>query len=124
MSWEDHVVECTATAATKRAIRRGMRAHADATREYGPSDEWDKRVVYQAIKAFARQGEPFSINDFRDLLPAVRTCLISRAFIAAQKDGLIEWRGRVTPSTLDSTKAAKVQVYVPIHEDDRRAVAS
>jgi len=114
MSWEDQIVECTPTEATKRSIRRGMRAHKESTREYGPSDEWDRRVIAQAIRAFALQGMPFSINDFRDLLPPVRTCLISRGFIDAQRDGLIEWRGRTTRSTLDSTKAAKVQVYVPL----------
>lgn len=114
MSWEDQIVECPPTEATKRSIRRGMRAHKEATLEYGPSDEWDRRVIAQAIRAFARQGKPFSINDFRHLLPAVRTCLISRGFIDAQRDGLIEWRGRTARSTLDSTKAAKVQVYVPL----------
>lgn len=117
MNWEDEIVECPPTEETKRAIRRGLRAFEDSVREYGPSDEWDRRVIATVIRAFAAQGKPFSINDCREHLPKVRTALISRGFIAAQRDGLIEWRGRTTRSTLDSTKAAKVQVYVPVRDE-------
>ncbi len=121
-SWEDQIVECPPTEDTKRAIRAGMRAHAEATREYGPSDEWDRRVIAKVIEAFAAQGQPFSINDCRDHLPVVRKALISRGFITAQRDGLIAWKGRVTPSSLESTKAASVKVYAPIRDDARAPV--
>jgi hypothetical protein len=97
----------------RSAVNAGWAAYEVATREHGPSDEWDRRVIDQAIRAFAKQGRPFSVNDFRDLLPEVRKCLISRRLIAAQNDGLIRYVG-VTPSTLKSTKAARVNVYAPI----------
>lgn len=122
MSWEDQIVECPPTEETKRAIRAGFRAFEESVHEYGPSDEWDRRVIAAVIRAFAAQGKPFSINDCRDHLPEVRKALISRGFIAAQRDGLIEWRGLTTRSNLDSTKAAKVQVYVPILDDARAPV--
>jgi hypothetical protein len=86
------VIECVPTAATRRAIRRGWKAYHDAVFEYGPSDEWDKRVIDQAIRAIAKQGQPFSVNDFRHLIPEVRACLISRRLIVAQHEGLIEFK--------------------------------
>lgn len=107
------IVECTPTDATRAAIAEGYARFEEATRSHGPSDDWDKAVIDQAIRAFARQGQAFSANDVRPLLPAVRTCLISRRFIVAQHDEIIEWTGTTTPSTLPSTKAAKVQVYRP-----------
>lgn len=122
MSWEEQIVECPPTEDTKRAIRAGLRAYNESVQEYGPSDEWDRRVIYRVIEAFAAQGKPFSINDCRSHIPEVRQCLISRGFIAAQRDGLIEWRGRTTRSTLGSTKAAKVQVYVPVLDAVRPTV--
>lgn len=122
MSWEDEIVECPPTEDTKRAIRAGLRAFNESVHEYGPSDSWDRAVIARVIAAFAAQGKPFSINDLRDHLPVVRTALISRGFIAAQRDGLIQWKGRVTPSTLESTKAASVKVYVPVRDDTRPPV--
>ncbi|GAA1138677.1 hypothetical protein [Nocardioides aquiterrae] len=122
MSWEDQVVECPPTEETKRAIRAGLRRFNDAVREYGPSDDWDRAVIYAVIEAFAAQGQPFSINDCRDHLPPVRKALISRGFIRAQREGLIEWKGRTTPSTLESTNAAAVKVYVPVRDDSRPPV--
>lgn len=110
------IVECVPTARTRAAIAAGRRAYRASTEEHGPADEWDRRVIDRAIRAFVRQGQPFSVNDFRPLLPEVRKCLISRRLIAAQEDGLIRWTGRVTPSTLPSTKAARVNVYEPIQE--------
>lgn len=108
------IVEAPVSAAVRRAIARGRAAYVKATESHGRSDEWDNRVIDQAIYAFARQGHPFSANDLRPLIPAVRKCLISRRLIAAQRDGLIVWTGRVTPSTLESTKAAHVNVYEPL----------
>lgn len=119
MSWEDTVVDTQPTEETKRAIRRGWDAYHASVFEYGPSDEWDRQVIDNAIRAMVQQREPFSVNSFRDLLPPVRTCLISRRLIAAQREGLIEWKGRVTPSNLESTKAASVKVYHPVLDDTR-----
>jgi hypothetical protein len=107
------IVECVPTARTRAAVAAGRRAHRAATEEHGPSDEWDRRVIDRAIRAFVRQGQPFSANDLRPLLPVVRKCLISRRLIEAQRTELITWTGRVTPSTLPSTKAARVNVYQP-----------
>jgi hypothetical protein len=83
-----------------------------ATREHGPSDEWDRQVCDRLIAHYASLGEPFSVNDLREYLPAVRTCLISRAFIRAQRLGVVRKVG-YTPSTLRSTHAAMVAVYAP-----------
>lgn len=107
------IIECLPSDETRAAIAEGWVAYEKATAEHGPADEWDRKVIDQAIKAFARQGRPFSVNDFRDLLPEVRVALISRRLIAAQKAG---WVRRVgfTPSTLRSTKNAMVRVYAPI----------
>lgn len=95
------------------AVTAGYAAYKEATETHGRSDEWDNRVIRQCIEAFALQGRPFSANDMRPLLPEVRKCLISRRLIDAQKDGLIRYGG-VTPSSLKSTKSARVNVYVPI----------
>lgn len=97
----------------RAAVESGRAAHRAATETHGPSDDWDNAVIRQAIEAFVRQGKPFSANDLRPLLPEVRKCLISRRLIDAQNDGLIRFAG-VTPSTLPSTKSARVNVYAPI----------
>lgn len=94
-------------------VEAGRDAHAAAVQEHGPSDVWDNAVIDQVITAFVMGGKPFSANDMRRHLPEVRKCLISRRLIAAQKDGQIRYVG-VTPSTLASTKAARVNVYAPV----------
>lgn len=107
------IVECVPTPATQAAIAEGYARFEVNTKAHGPSDEWDKAVIDQVIRAFARQGDDFSANDFRDLLPPVRSCLISRRLIVAQHDGIIEWTRTTTPSSLKSTNAAGVKVYRP-----------
>lgn len=107
------VVEAPVSEEVRAAVAEGWAEYRAATEEHGPADEWDRRVIDQVIRAFAAQGRPFSTNDMRPLLPEVRKCLISRRLIAAQKDGLIQYVG-VTPSTLKSTKAARVNVYRPL----------
>ncbi|RDZ48795.1 hypothetical protein C5C07_20535 [Haloferax sp. Atlit-4N] len=107
------IVECTPSAQTRRLVEAAWAEYHRSVQEYGPSDEWDRKVIDQAIRAMVKQGENFSVNDFRDLLPEVRKCLISRRLIAAQKDGLIEFTG-VTYSSLKSTKGAKVNIYRPV----------
>ena len=107
------VIEAPVSDEVRAAVKAGWAAYKAATEEHGPSDAWDNRVIRQCIEAFVRQGRPFSANDLRPLLPEVRKCLISRRLIDAQKDGLIRYVG-VTPSTLASTKAARVNVYAPV----------
>ena len=107
------VFDTPVSAATRAAIAKGWAAYQAATEEHGPSDEWDRRVIDQVIRHLCRQGRPFSANTMRPLLPEVRKCLISRRLIAAQHAGWVRYVG-VTPSTLKSTKAARVNVYAPI----------
>ncbi len=116
------IIEAPVSDDVRRAVAAGWDAYEAATREAGPTDNLDKRVgdaidkevIDTTIRAFVRQGRPFSANDIRPHLPhGVRKCLISRRLIVAQHDGLIRYVG-VTPSTLASTKAARVNVYAPI----------
>ncbi|SDC45151.1 hypothetical protein [Nocardioides lianchengensis] len=107
------IIEAPVSDAVRAAVAKGWELYEASTREHGKADEWDRRVIDQVIHAFVRQGRPFSANDLRPLLPEVRKCLISRRLIQAQLDGLIRYVG-VTPSTLRSTKAARVNVYAPV----------
>lgn len=116
------LIEAPVSDEVRAAVAAGWAAYETATREAGPTDNLDKRigdmidkkVIDDVIRAFVRQGRPFSANDLRPHLPhGVRKCLISRRLIVAQNDGLIRRVG-FTPSTLRSTKAALVRVYAPI----------
>lgn len=107
------MIECRPSDETLAAIEKAFALYKTSTEEHGPADEWDRRVIDQCIRAFVKQGQPFSANDMRPLLPEVRKCLISRRLIAAQNDDLIRYVG-ITPSTLESTKGARVNVYAPI----------
>lgn len=78
--------------------------------EHGPADQWDRRVIRQAIDAFAATGLPFSMNDLRPLMPAVRKSLLAKAFVAAEHAGDIRKVG-TTPSTLRSTRGHHINVY-------------
>lgn len=80
-------------------------------------DAIDKAVIDAVITHHASLGLPFSVNNLREDLPAVRKLLISRRLIAAQNDGLIRKVG-YTPSTLESTHGAVVAVYEPIALED------
>lgn len=99
-------------------VEAGWSRYHSSVAEHGRADEWDRQVIDQAIWAFVEQGKPFSANDLRPLLPEVRKCLISRRLIQAQKNGWVRYVG-VTPSTLASTKAARVNVYAPIRGASR-----
>ena len=55
-------------------------------------------------------NRPFSVNDFRELLPEVRNCLISHRLRAALNAGVLVKVGK-TPSTLKSTHAHEINVY-------------
>lgn len=107
------VIDTPASDETRAAIAEGWALYEAATQENGPSDEWDRRVIDEVIRHLCRQGKPFSANTMRPLLPEVRKCLISRRLIVAQNAGWVRYVG-VTPSTLKSTKAARVNVYAPI----------
>lgn len=107
------VLESNLSATARAQIEAAWDRYHTSVQEHGPADEWDRRVIDTAILAVAREGRPFSVNDFRDLLPEVRKCLISRRLIAAQRAGWIKTVG-VTHSTLPSTKAARVSVYQPL----------
>ena len=81
-------------------------------------DDADRAAIDAVLLAFVADGVRFSANDIRPLLPpGVRKALISRRLIHWQREGLIEHVG-FTPSTLESTKNAKVQVYRPRKRDD------
>ena len=107
------VVESVLTDEARALVAAAWSRYEASVAEYGAADEWDRRVIDEAILAVARMGRRFSVNDFRDLLPEVRKCLISRRLIAAQRAGWVRMVG-VTRSTLPSTKAARVSVYQPL----------
>lgn len=108
------ILEAPVSDEVRAAVATGWADYEAATRESGPTDEWDRAAIDHVIRAFVRQGRPFSANDIRPWLPAgIRKCLISRRLIAAQREHLVRYVG-VTPSTLKSTKAARVNVYAPI----------
>ena len=97
-------------AEAREQVAAAYAAFEAAVVEHGPADEWDRRVIRQAIDTYAATGEPFSSNDLRPLLPEVRKALISRGFITAQRAGVVRKVG-FTPSTLESTHGAHVAVY-------------
>lgn len=106
------IIESPPNEHTRALIEAAWAEYHASVQQHGPADEWDRVVIDQAIAAMAMQGRPFSVNDFRPLLPQVRKCLISRRLIKAQEAGLIRYVG-VTASTLRSTKGARVNVYMP-----------
>jgi hypothetical protein len=109
-----NLIEAPVSDEVRAAVSSGWAAYEAATRETGPTDEWDKRVIDEVIRAFAAQGRPFGANDIRKQLPAgVNPKWISKRFIAAQREGLVRYVG-ITPSSLKSTKSARVNVYAPI----------
>lgn len=101
--------------AIKQAIdaARAERDEAMAMAEEADRSGWDKKVIDQAIEAFARDGRPFSANDLRDLLPDVRTSLMGSRFYAASVAGLIRKQGRVT-STKRNTHAKDIDLWVGV----------
>lgn len=85
-------------------------------------DGWDRKVIDQAIHAFAAQGRPFSANDLRELLPDVRQPLIGARFLAAANRGVIRRVG-YTPSTQKSTHAHPIAVWVRANHQSQGATA-
>lgn len=74
------------------------------------ADAWDRHVIDQAIREVAARGVPFSSNDVRPLLPAVRSALIGARFLAARKRGEIRRIGYV-PSTDPGTHSHPVALW-------------
>lgn len=99
------------TPAEEVALARMERDAAINLAEEADLTGWDRKIIDQAIKAFARQGRPFSSNDLRELLPDVRPALIGARFLAASNAGRIRKVG-LTPSTKKNTHAKDVAVWV------------
>jgi hypothetical protein len=101
----------TLTPREKIDAARAERDEALAHVEDADRDGWDRKVIDQAIEAFAEAGKPFSANDIRDLLPEVREALIGSRFMSASVRRYIRKVGRV-PSTKKNTHAKEVAVWV------------
>ena len=104
------IIVCPTTDETRRLVEVAWNEYDRAVQVDGPADDWDKLCIDKVIHAFAGQGRPFSVNDFRELLPPVRNALISHRLRAAQHAGVISRVGK-TPSTLKSTHAHEINVY-------------
>lgn len=102
MSTVDHL-ELIQAARAERDAAIALAVDADR-------DGWDRKVIDQAIEAFAGTGRPFSANHIRDVLPEVRRPLIGARFFAASVRGLIREVGRVA-STQRSTHAHKIALW-------------
>lgn len=76
------------------------------------SDDQDRAVIDQAIRAVAERGRPFSANDVRPLLPpGLRPALVGARFMAASRRKMIRKVGWV-PSTDPGTHAHPVAQWV------------
>ena len=104
------IVACAPTEETRARVQVAWDEYDRAVQIEGPADEHDKLVIDRVIYAMAAQGHPFSVNDFRELLPRVRNALISHRLRAALNAGIITRVGK-TPSTLKSTHAHEINVY-------------
>lgn len=104
------IVACAPTEETRARVQVAWDEYDRAVQIEGPADEHDKLVIDRVIYAMAAQGQPFSVNDFRELLPRVRNALISHRLRAAMNAGVITRVGK-TPSTLKSTHAHEINVY-------------
>lgn len=104
------IVACAPTEETRARVQVAWDEYDRAVFVDGPADEHDKLVIDRVIYAMAAQGQPFSVNDFRELLPRVRNALISHRLRAAMNAGVITRVGK-TPSTLKSTHAHEINVY-------------
>lgn len=72
---------------------------------------WDKKLIDQAITAFARTGELFDANDVRAVLPPdVRSALMGARFLAARNAGRIRFVGWST-STKKNTHYKPIGLY-------------
>lgn len=97
-----------ALAKARAARDEGMAQAQDADR-----DGWDRKVIDQAILAYAKLGAPFSSNTIRPLLPEVRSALIGARFMAASVRGDIRRVG-AEPSTKKNTHSKDVALWIGV----------
>lgn len=93
------------------AEARAARDAGIAMAEEADRDGWDRKVISQAISAFAGTGRIFTANDIRPLLPEVRSALIGGQFIAAARRGQIRVCGQ-DPSTKKNTHGKPVARWI------------
>lgn len=74
-------------------------------------DDWDRDVITRAIRAVAERGEPFSLNEVRPLLPAVRTALVGVCVNQLAKAGYLIDTGRRVMSS-DPTTRHEIRIWV------------
>lgn len=107
------IIVCPTSDETRRLVEVAWDEYDRAVKTDGPADDWDKLCIDKVLHAFAMQGRPFSANDFRELLPAVRQSLVPGRIRVALNDGLIRRVGK-TQSTLKSTRGHEINVYVRV----------
>lgn len=83
--------------------------------------DWDKHLIEQAIYIYAEGGRPFSMNDFRDLLPAMAWGVAGRVFLSMinRKRPPIREIAKVR-STSPDTHHKQIGLYV-LTQDGHRA---
>lgn len=75
------------------------------------TDEQGRAVVDQAIRVCRESRRPFSVNDFRDLLPVERANLLGARILAAAKRGEIVRVG-YEPATHAAGRGRPVAVWL------------
>ena len=85
--------------------------------------DWDKKLIEQAIYVFAEDGRPVSMNDLRDLLPAMAHGVAGRVFLSLinRKPSPIREIAQVRSTSLD-THRKRIGLYV-LTDAGRRAAA-
>lgn len=83
--------------------------------------EWDKNLIEQAVEFFGRDGRPFSMNDFRDLLPKMAhgtAGLVFLSMVNRRPQAIVEI-GKVK-STSRPTHGKDIGLYVLAQYAPRR----
>lgn len=75
--------------------------------------EWDKNLIEQAVHIFGADGRSFSMNDFRDLLPAMAHGMAGRVILSMinRKEPPIREIGKVR-STSHDTHHKEIGEYI------------
>jgi hypothetical protein len=84
-------------------------ARADAA-----ADPNARAAIDAAIARLAATGEEWSANELRVHVPGITGAIMGARFSAAAKAGLIRDTGKRVPSTLGSTHAHEVRVWVGV----------
>lgn len=108
------------TVAEQIAAARRARDEGIANAEASQHAEWDRRLIDQAIDAFAEARIPFSANDIRDLVGDVRSALMGARFRQAAAEDRIRFCGRTT-STKKNTHAKDVAMWIGITRTEEPA---